>query len=319
MRNVQVDLTNALAAAGSGRVPAGFNGVVGYKPTRGLISCQGVTPACLSMDCIALIASNVNDARTIWDLCTSYDEDDRYSKAAAPIQRHVNSTGPQATSFRFGIPPPESLAVCSPDYRRLFNDAVTRLEALGGHLLPIDWSPFEQAGKLLYDGTFVSERLANLPDDWLDKNRDHLHPVIREIFDAVVARHSTAVEAYRDLQAKALYTRQAERVFAYSSSGVDVVVVPTAPTHWTVQEVLADPIAKNSALGEFSHCANVLDLCAVAVPAGTYPVPNSSGSSSSERLPFSITFLGGSRLDAETLEIARRFEESITGEQSGNV
>ncbi|KAL8753652.1 MAG: hypothetical protein Q9199_004899 [Rusavskia elegans] len=313
-----VTFSLATDTAGSGRIPAGFNGEVGYKPTRGLISCQGVTPACLSLDCVALIAGNVNDARTIWDLCMSYDEDDRYSKTAAPVQRHVNSTGPQAASFRFGIPPPESLAICSPDYRRLFNDAVTRLQALGGHLTPIDWSPFEQAGKVLYDGTFVSERLASLPDDWLDKNRDHLHPVIREIFDAVKARHSTAIEAYRDLQAKALYTRQAEKVFAYSSSGIDVVVVPTAPTHWTVEEVLADPIAKNSALGVFSHCANVLDLCAVAVPAGTYPVPKSSGESSSGRLPFSITFLGGSRLDAETLEIARRFEESM-GERSGIV
>ncbi|KAI4109103.1 MAG: hypothetical protein LQ339_001908 [Xanthoria mediterranea] len=306
-----VTFSLATDTAGSGRVPSGFNGVVGYKPTRGLISFQGVTPACLSLDCIALIAGNVNDARTIWDLSMSYDEDDRYSKTAAPIQRHVNSTGPQATSFSFGIPPPESLAVCVPDYRRLFNDAVTRLQALGGHLTPIDWTPFEEGGRLLYDGTFVSERLASLPDDWLDKNRDHLHPVTREIFDAVEARQSTAVQAYRDLQAKALYTRQAERVFAYSSSGVDVVVVPTAPMHWTVEEVLADPLAKNSALGVFSHCANVLDLCAVAVPAGTYPVPVSSGRSGGERLPFSITFLGGSRLDAETLEIARRFEKSM--------
>ena len=248
----------------------------------------------------------------VWDLCMGYDEDDRYSKTAAPMPRHINSTGPQANNFKFGIPPPEALAVCSPDYRRLFNDAVIRLQTLGGRIIPIDWTPFDKAGRLLYEGTLVSERLANLPDDWLDNNRDHLHPVTREIFDAVAARHSTAIEAYRDLQAKALYTRQAERVFAYSSSGVDVVMVPTAPMHWTVEEVLADPIQKNSALGFFSHCANVLDLCAVAVPAGMYPVPESSaGESTSKRLPFSITFLGGSKLDAETLEIARRFEESV--------
>ncbi|KAL8993717.1 MAG: hypothetical protein Q9169_006135 [Polycauliona sp. 2 TL-2023] len=305
-----VSFSIATDTAGSGRVPAAFNGVVGYKPTRGLISCRGITPACFSLDCIALVAGNVSDTRKIWDLCTSYDKDDRYSKTVTPMSRHVNATGAQATSFRFGIPPPDSLAVCSPAYRRLFSDAVTRLQSLGGHVTSIDWTPFEKAGKLLYEGTFVSERLANLPDDWLDKNRDHLHPVTREIFDGVVARKSTAIEAYRDLQAKALYTRQVEKFFTYSSAGVDAVVAPTAPTQWTVEEVLADPIAKNSALGEFSHCANVLDLCAVAVPAATYPAPKSSNPSRG-CLPFSITFLGGSRLDAETLEIARRFEVSM--------
>ncbi|KAL8710025.1 MAG: hypothetical protein Q9220_005296 [cf. Caloplaca sp. 1 TL-2023] len=304
-----VSFSLATDTAGSGRVPAGFNGVVGFKPTRGLLSCVGVTPACLSLDCIALIAHTVEDSRTVWNVCAEHDPNDRYAKTSAPVQRHVNSTGPQATSFKFGIPPPEALAICSAEYRRLFNDAVQRLRSMGGSLMPMDWSPFQKAGKLLYEGSFVCERLASLPDDWLDKNRDHLHPVIKEIFEGVVARHSTAVEAYRDLQAKALYTRLAEEVFAYNSSGVDVVVVPTAPTHFTVEEVLADPVAKNSVLGEFTHFGNVLDLCAVAVPAATY---HSSDSGDQKKLlPFSVTFLGGSRSDAETLEIARRFEASV--------
>lgn len=307
-----VSFSLATDTAGSGRVPAGFNGVVGYKPTRGLISAQGVTPACLSLDCVAVIASNVEDARTVWDLCSDFDEDDRYAKSAAPVQRHVNPTGPRAENFRFGTPPPEALAVCNPVYRRKFNEAIQRLQAMGGQLTPINWSPFEKAGKILYEGTFVSERLASLPDNWLEHNRAHLHPVIGEIFEKVVARQSTAIEAYRDLQAKALYTRQAEKVFAYTSSGVHVMVVPTAPTQWTVKEVLADPIAKNSVLGEFTHFGNVLDLCAVAVPAGTYPVSELSGEANSQgTLPFSITLIGGSRMDAETLEIARRFEKHV--------
>jgi Asp-tRNA(Asn)/Glu-tRNA(Gln) amidotransferase A subunit family amidase len=87
--------------------------------------------------------------------------------------------------------------------------------------------------------------------------------------------------------------------------------VPTTPTHWTIEEVLADPIKKNSVLGEFTHCGNVLDLCGVAVPAGTYRVSELSGKDENGTLPFSVTFLSGSRLDAEMLEIARRFEESI--------
>lgn len=296
-----VSFSLATDTAGSGRVPSGFNGVVGYKPTRGLISAQGVTPACLSLDCIAIIATTVTDARTIWDLCVDFDAEDRYAKRSFPLPKHINSLGPQATSFTFGIPPPEALHICNPIYSRKFNEAVQTLRSIGGQLRPIDWTPFAQAGKLLYDGSFVCERLASLPDNWLAHNRSHLHPVIEQIFSAVVARNSTAVDAYRDLQAKALLTRQAERVF---DNAVDVLVVPTAPTHWTVEEVLEKPIERNSVLGEFTHCGNVLDLCAVAVPAGTYPVGESGGG----ELPFSVTFLGGSCMDAEVLEIADRFD-----------
>jgi allophanate hydrolase len=311
-----VSFSLATDTAGSGRIPPGFNGVVGYKPTRGTISFRGVTPACLSLDCIALTTKTVSDARTLWQILEVHDPLDPYSKPALAFERHVNSIGPQARKFKFGIPPPEALSLCSGPARRKFNETVTKLQSIGGVLTPIDWSPFQKAGQLLYDGTFVSERLASLPDDFLDRNRANLHPVIVQLMDAVVARNSTATQAYRDLQAKVLYTRQAEQVFAYSATGIDVLVVPTAPTHWTIEEVLADPIRTNSILGEFTHCGNVLDLCGIAVPAGEYPVKELSGKEEDEEkgnLPFSITFLGGARLDAEVLEIARRFEESVGG------
>lgn len=311
-----VSFSLATDTAGSGRVPSGFNGVVGYKPTRGLVSFQGVTPACLSLDCIAIIATTVSDARTIWDLCAHFDAEDRYAKRYFPTPRHINSLGPHATSFTFGIPPPDALHICSSIYSHNFVEAVQTLQSIGGQLRPINWTPFLQAGKLLYDGSFVCERLSSLPDDWLAQNRHHLHPVIEQIFSAVVARGSTAVDAYRDLQAKALLTRQAEQVFENGPQGVDVLVVPTAPTHWTVEEVLESPIERNSILGEFTHCGNVLDLCAVAVPAGTYPVAKTGedddGVAANRvgdgKLPFSVTFLGGSNMDAELLEIADRFD-----------
>lgn len=244
-----VSFSIATDTAGSGRVPAGYNGVVGYKPTRGLLSTIGLVPACLSLDCIAIIASTVSDAREIWRLCEEYDARDRYAKPLLGFERHVNSIGPEAGRFRFGIPTPEALGICAPVYRRMFHDAVAALQKIGGVLTPINWTPFEKAGRLLYDGTFVSERLASLPDNWLEENKQHLHPVIAELFSRVVARNSSAVQAYRDLQAKALYTRKVEEVFEYSSKGVDVVVVPTAPTHWRIEEVLGDPIGKNSVLG----------------------------------------------------------------------
>jgi len=306
-----VSFSLATDTAGSGRVPPGFNGVVGYKPTRGTISFRGVTPACLSLDCIALTTHTVADARALWQVLEGEDRLDPYAKPTLAFERHINSIGPQARTFKFGIPPPEALAICSLPARRTFNETVAQLQKMGGVLTAFDWSPFQKAGQLLYDGTFVSERLASLPDDFLEKNRSALHPVIVELMDAVVARQSTAVQAYRDLQAKALYRRQAEEVFAYATTGIDVLVVPTAPTHWTIEQVLADPIKKNSILGEFTHCGNVLDLCAVAVPAGTYPVSELSGrKEDAGDLPFSVTFLSRSRLDAEMLEIARRFEES---------
>jgi allophanate hydrolase len=195
----------ATDTAGSGRVPAALNGVVGYKPTRGTVSAVGVTPACLSLDCVAFMATNVEDARLVWDLCEGYDDEYVYAKATPPLLRHVNSLGPQARQFSFGIPPPQVLALCAPVYQRMFGEAVEMLKSIGGVLIDdMDWSPFENAGNLLYEGTFVSERLASLPDGWFEANKDHLHSVIRTIFQGVVDRRSTAVQAYRDLQAKTM-------------------------------------------------------------------------------------------------------------------
>jgi Asp-tRNA(Asn)/Glu-tRNA(Gln) amidotransferase A subunit family amidase len=200
------------------------------------------------------------------------------------------------------------LEICSSQYRILFNSAVRKLQFLGGELTPIDWTPFGLAGDLLYDGTFVSERLASLPDDFLSKNRQHLHPVIVELFDQVVARNSGAVQAYRDIQAKALYTGQATAQFTSADKiGVDVVVVPTTPEHPTIEAMLSDPIRLNSKLGSFTHFGNILDLCAIATPAGTFQPSDGSAIS----LPFSVTFLGARCTDSEVLRIANRFEENI--------
>ena len=200
-----VSFSVASDTAGSGRVPAGYNGVVGYKPTRGLVSARGVTPACLSLDCVAFIAHEVEDARKVWQVCEAYDEEDIFSKNTIPVlQKPVRALGSQYEAFKFGIPPEGALKVCAPVYRRKFKEAVQKLGQMGGEEVQIDWAPFEKAGKLLYEGTFVSERLAGLPDGWVEEHAGKLHPVIRKILEGVQARNSTAVQAYRDIQAKAL-------------------------------------------------------------------------------------------------------------------
>ncbi|KAI1610571.1 amidase signature domain-containing protein [Exophiala viscosa] len=302
----------ATDTAGSGRVPAGLNNVVGYKPTRGLVSFEGITPACLSLDCIAFTAKTVEDARTLWQVCEGFDLNDRYARDTFPAERHVNSLGNQREAFRFGIPPPEILEVCSPTYRRLFNEAVQRLQSIGGILCPVDWTPFQEAGDLLYSGTFVSERLASLPDDFVNKNREHLHPVIRELFDQVIARQSTAAQVFRELQAKALYTRQATAQFASADTvGIDVLIVPTTTEHPTIAAMLEDPIKLNAKLGTFTHFANVLDMNGIAVPSGFY-----SAGEAGPRLPFSITLLGARCTDSEVLRIASHYQQDVIAHDS---
>jgi Asp-tRNA(Asn)/Glu-tRNA(Gln) amidotransferase A subunit family amidase len=161
------------------------------------------------------MASTVADARTVWEVCEGFDPDYAYAKNTPPILHHVNSLGPQVNTFSFGIPPPSALEICNPIYKKKFAEAIETLKSIGGVEVPLDWSPFEKAGQLLYNGTFVSERLASLPDGWLETNRDHLHPVILEIFENVTKRNSTAVEAYRDLQAKAVYVLSVGFLYLY--------------------------------------------------------------------------------------------------------
>lgn len=317
----------ATDTAGSGRVPAAFNGVVGFKPTRGTVPFLGVTPACLSLDCIAILAATTADARTVWRAIDTFSPDP-YAKRPELryYARHVNSVGPAATAFRFATPPPSALAACSPPFRRLFSDTVSRLQRLGGRLCPVDWDLFQKAGALLYDGSFVLERLASIPDlpgaegadaaTFLARHRGDLHPVILEIFDAALARHATAADAFRDLQTQAALTaRVRNEVFCASAAagGVDVLVVPTAPTHFTIAQVAAEPVRLNSLLGTFTHAGNVLDLCGVACPAGKVRAGELVDGEEGE-VPFGVTFLGGSMQDADVLRIAGRFEEMVRGE-----
>lgn len=194
--------------AGSGRVPAGFNGVVGWKPTKGTVSLSGVSKACESLDCIAFMTARrggVSDAREIWRYVRGYDPEDVYSKppnTCLPL-RYLSATRPSARKFQFAIPPQSVIAKCAPVFCQLFYESVAKLQAAGGELMEVDWTPFEEAGRLLYEGTLVNERLAAMPfsgKDWYETNKDNLHPVTREVFGGVLKRVNTTEDVFRDLK-----------------------------------------------------------------------------------------------------------------------
>ncbi|CAZ84881.1 unnamed protein product [Tuber melanosporum] len=271
----------ATDTAGSGRVPAGFNGVVGWKPTKGTVSFSGVMNACESLDCLSFMvtsAGGVKDVRKLWNLVRGYDPDDPYSKmpGSLPLPM-VDALG--GKRWKFAIPDRKAVAECSPEYRKLFYQAIGGLHEIGGEVKEGDWGLFEEAGRLLYDGALVNERLAALPDNkWVERERDELHPMT------------------------GLTRKVNATLFNPShSSYIDVLIVPTAPFHPRISAVLKDPIAINSRLGTFTHFGNVLDLCAIAVPAGHYMEDE-------KKMPFSITFLGRGGFDARVLEIASLFE-----------
>lgn len=342
----------ATDTAGSGRVPAAFNGIVGYKPTRGTVSFVGITPACLRLDCVAIMTATVEDARTVYSVVEGFDARDPYAKPRewrAVSLRHVDALPLTAATaspmtrqlrpqFTFGIPPPDALAAAnlSAPYRAAFASTVARLQRLGGVLRPIPWTPFREAGELLYDGTFVCERLAAIPlldgsdgseaATWLQRYREELHPVIATLFAQVLSRKTSgATQVFKELQTQQRLTSQvANEVFTRGATGVDVLVVPTTPTHFTKRQIAEEPIKRNSILGTFTHYGNVIDLCAVAcpaalveakdmIPAGELEEDGSGGNADDNEgggvLPFGVTFLGGTGADAEVLEIARRFEE----------
>ncbi|KAI9761324.1 MAG: hypothetical protein M4579_001114 [Chaenotheca gracillima] len=268
---------------------------------------------------MSVLTRTIDDARRIWWCCEDYDEDDVYAKFMPTRPRAIHAVGPQSTKFRFGVPPAYALDQCDPVYRKKFAEAVEYLKSIDGEPAPIDWEPFEKGGELLYHRSFVSERIAALPDGWLEKNREHLHPVIRELFERVTARQSTAIDAYRDLMAKAQYTRQIEKAFRAGPGGIDILVVPSCPIQWTIEEVHADPIGSNMHLGYFAHFANVLDMAAIALPAGTYSVGDlgkripqgADAASLASQLPFSVTILGLCGTDSDLFKIAKRFEKAV--------
>ncbi|KAH8808500.1 amidase signature domain-containing protein [Xylogone sp. PMI_703] len=320
--------------AGSIRIPAAFNGAVGFKPTKGTVSAHGLAPACKHQDCVSILTQIVRDAETVWGVCRGYDYKDHFAKVPKVIPLSFDvPRGRSRLRYRFGIPPASVLEVCCPNYRAMFDAAVKALQSGGGTLIDMDWTPFAIANDLLYNGTFVLERLTTLPDGWFDKNKELLHPVVRQVFEGALARNSSAVDVFKDLHKQAECKRAVEEILTlevdekideddmsddwhrhkpYIEDNVlTVMIVPTAPFHPRIEEVLKDPIGINSQLGTFTHFANVLDLTAIAVPCGNYTISEDNEEWEEETLPFGVTILAGSGLDEQLLWLARILEDEL--------
>ncbi|MGO9259802.1 MAG: allophanate hydrolase [Bryobacteraceae bacterium] len=287
--------------AGSGRVPAAFNGLIGLKPTRGLLSTLGVVPACRTLDCVSILAQTCHDAHTVLQAARGFDPLDPYSRApqtgqdAAPW---LCSTlgGTLGGPFRVGVPMGNQLEFFGDEEAAaLYTQAVDTLEAIGGQKVEIDFSIFRAAADLLYSGPWVAERLAALLP-FVESHAADMNPVVREIVSG--ARKYSAVEAFQ-----AEYRlRDLRRASEGEWERMDVLMLPTTGTIYTHEAVAADPIRTNTNLGYYTNFVNLLDLAAVAVPAGF----RSTG------LPFGVSFMGPAFTDEALLAVADRFHRAQT-------
>ena len=273
--------------AGSGRVPAAYNNIVGLKPTRGLISTSGVVPACRSLDCVSIFANAVGDAAEIRRVVEGFDAGDIYSRHGVPRAL------PQA-KFRFGILAREDREFFGDrDNAALYENAIARLTSLGGDAVEIDYAPFRAAGDLLYQGPWTAERLAALKD-FMARHEDAMDPTVRSIIAG--ARTLTAADMFEGQYRLAAARRSADAEWAR----VDLLLLPTAPTQDRVDEVNADPIARNARLGRYTNFVNLLDCCAIAVPAGFR----------GDGLAFGVTLVAPACSDASLAAIADLFHRA---------
>ncbi|WP_029874459.1 allophanate hydrolase [Rhizobium leguminosarum] len=281
-------------AAGSGRVPASFNNIVGIKPTPGLISnaCVSGGGCVKTIETLAVFALTVEDGMKVTDLIGGYDPTYPFSKPEADAVPLKPATPPP--SFRFGIPKGEALRFFGDtEAERLFAEAVARMRDLGGEVVEIDFAPFEETQRILYEGPWISERALSL-DAVLEKHRDAIHPVTRQILSN--SGKFTALDTFAAIHRIAELKRDTRSVW----EDIAVLMVPTAPTIYTKDEIAADPISLNAKLGIYTNFVNLMGLCGIAVPNGFR----------NDGLPLGVTFLAPGFQEAKAAGIAAAFHRS---------
>jgi len=281
-----VPLTLGTDTAGSGRVPAAFGNIVGLKPSRGMVSCSGVVPACRTLDCVSVFSLTVDDAIAALKVIAGADDADPYTRP-----RPVGAVGPMPDGVRLGVPlPGERLFFGDTRSAEAYDAALDKLASLGANIVEIDIKPFYEAARLLYEGPWVAERYL-VAKALIASAPEALHPVTRQII--LAGAHRTAADTFAAFYRLEELRRGADRTFR----SIDALALPTAPTIYTVVQVLDDPIGLNSRLGTYTNFANLLDLCALAVPAAMRD----------DGVPFGISLLAPAGQDAALAGIGRHF------------
>jgi len=280
--------------AGSGRVPACFNNLVGVKPTRGLLSASGLVPACRSLDCISIFALNSDDANQVLSHAEGVDASDGYSRAN-PYPNKARHYGRREGPLRLGVIPAAQLRFFGDQgYAEAYANTLETLAAHGITLVEIDYAPFDEAARLLYEGPWVAERYLAI-EPLITQQPEALLPVIRTIIEPGGAPRAT--ELFR-----AQYRLEAlkGRCLAQLQS-LDALLTPTAGRLFTIDEMLAEPIRRNSELGYYTNFMNLVDLASVAVPT----------SFTAQGLPFGITLASTAFSDRSLLSIASRIQQIL--------
>ncbi len=284
----QVAFALGTDTAGSGRIPAAFNGILGLKPTRGLLSTAGVVPACATLDCVSIFSTTPDDAQRVFDVAAGFDESDPFSRRPAA---QLSAFPP---AFRFGVPAQAQLEFFDDDeYAACFDRARAHLESRGGELVEVDFAPWFEAAGLLYDGPWLAERYLAV-ENLLGREPEAIHPVTRDIIERGAAMSAT--DAFRaDYRLRAL-KRQTDAIWGQ----VDVMLVPTAGTHYRIDEIEAQPVELNTNLGYYTNFMNLLDLSACAVPAEMTDTGR----------PFGVTLFAPAFSDLALLDLAARWRGS---------
>lgn len=280
--------------AGSGRVPAAFNNLVGLKPSKGLLSMSGVVPACRSLDCVSIFALTTDDANAVLEQAAIYDVDDQYARAI-PFDNNARHYGLPEAPFSFAVPKAEQLEFFGNESARaLFDQSVETMQSLGGIKQEIDFSLFLDAAKLLYEGPWVAERYVAI-EEMITQQPEALLPVIRTIIGS--AENKTAMDLFKAEYQMQAYREQSKKVLRE----FDFLLTPTAGTIYTLDQVNADPIKLNSNLGYYTNYMNLLDCACVAVPAGYLE----------NGLPWGISLVSTAMKDRKLLAYANRWQQAL--------